>query len=133
MPQIIKRVPISASAEKVWIALADFDSAERWAPTPRLIGPEERDFTTVGAKRVLTTTTGEVTEEVIVVWNEGHSFTFEIPDGLSSMIKTLRETWLVGQSSKGAEVVVTMDYQIKDSVLNSLINSAQPSLHRRES
>jgi len=122
MPQIVKRVPISASAEKVWIVLADFGSAERWAPTVVRSSSSGQIKRGVGARRILTTTTGEVTEEVIIEWNEGHSFTFEIPDGLSSMIKALRETWLIRQSSKGTEVVVTMDYQIKDGALNSVMD-----------
>ncbi|CAG0947014.1 hypothetical protein ANRL1_03557 [Anaerolineae bacterium] len=77
----------------------------------------------MGAKRILTTSTGETTEEAVVEWNEGQSFTFEIPNGLASIIKILRETGSVEHSSQGTEVVVTMDYHMKDGVVYSILDA----------
>ncbi len=123
MTEINKRVLINAPREQVWQVIADFGGVERWAPTV----VKSRCATEVkgglGAKRILTTTRGNVTEEVIVEWNEGHSFTFDIPDGLALVIKTLQETWSVEQSSNGATVVVKMDYQTKHGILSSILDS----------
>jgi len=122
MSRIIKRIVINASTDKVWQTLADFGSVEKWAPTVVASHCSTETKSGVGAKRILTTSK-EVTEEVIVAWNEGHDFTFEIPAGLASIIKILRETWSVEHSSQGAEVVVKMDYQMKDGVINSILDS----------
>lgn len=123
MSQITKRIEINASAEQVWNVLADFGNVEKWAPTvveSHCSGDTQRG---IGAKRMLTTSTGEVTEEVIVEWNEGCSFTFEIPNGLASVIKTLRETWSVEPSPQGTEVIVTMDYDMKDGIISFLLDA----------
>ncbi len=123
MSQIIKHVPISAPTDKVWQVLADFGGAEKWAPTVVQSRCSTKLDRGVGAKRILTTSRGDVTEEAIVEWNEGRSFTFEIPAGLASIIRQLRETWSVENSSAGTDVVVIMDYQMKDGVLNSILDS----------
>lgn len=123
MSQIAKRIPIRASAEAVWQVLADFGGAERWAPTVLKSHCSTEVNRGLGAKRIITTSTGETTEEVIVEWNEGHSFTFEIPEGLASIIKILRETWSVEHSSQGAEVIVIMDYQMKEGLVYSILNA----------
>ncbi len=123
MTLITKQIQINTTAGKVWQVLADFGSAENWAPTvvqSRCPTDIQRG---VGARRVLTTTRGDVTEEVVVEWNEGHGFTFEIPDGLVSIVKILRETWAVESSSDGTTVMVTMDYQTKTGIVNSLLDS----------
>ncbi|MDE3090959.1 MAG: SRPBCC family protein [Chloroflexota bacterium] len=123
MSQVTKRIPISASADEVWQVLADFGGVERWAPTVLQSHCSTEVHRGLGAKRILTTSTGETTEEVIVEWNEGHSFTFEIPDGLVSIIKILRETWSVEHSSQGTEVAVIMDYQMKDGIVYSILDA----------
>ena len=65
---------------------------------------------------------GEVVEEVIVEWNEGRSFTFEIPDGLGP-IKILREIWSVEPSPEGAVVTVMMDLNnMKFGVLGAVMD-----------
>ncbi len=76
----------------------------------------------LGAQRILTTSTGHLAE-VIVEWNEGHSFTFEIPDGLVSIIKILRETWSVEPTSQGTAVVVRMSYETKNGIHYSLLDT----------
>lgn len=122
MPRIAKQIPIDAPADTVWQVLADFGAAEKWAPTVTSSRASSEGKRGVGAKRVLTTTSGEITEEVVVEWNEGHDFTFEIPNGLASIISVLRETWSVEQSFKGAIVAVIMDYELKDGLLNSILD-----------
>lgn len=123
MTEINKRVSINVPREQVWQVIADFGSVERWAPTVVKSYCSTEARSGLGAKRILATTRGNATEEVIVEWNEGHNFTFEIPRGLALIVKTLRETWSVEQSSNGAIVVVRMDYQIKDGLLSSILNS----------
>lgn len=123
MTRIIKQIPINAAAEQVWQVLADFGSAENWAPTVVQSRCPTDIKRGIGARRILTTTRGDVTEEVIVEWNEGQGFTFEIPGGLVSIVQTLRETWAIGSSSNGATVVVKMDYQMKEGILNSFLDS----------
>ena len=123
MSRIIKRVHISASVDQVWQVLADFGSVEKWAPTVIESHCSTETERGMGAKRILTTSTGEVTEERVIEWDEGHSFTFEIPNGLASIIKVLRETWSVEHSPQGTEVVVRMDYETKDGIINSLLNA----------
>ncbi len=121
MPVITKQVAINALPDRVWQVLADFGTAEKWAPTvarSHISGDLKRG---VGAKRVLTTTSGEATEEVVVEWNEGHDFTFEIPNGLANIIRILREKWSVEQASEGTVVAVTMDYETKSGALISLV------------
>jgi ribosome-associated toxin RatA of RatAB toxin-antitoxin module len=120
---VIMRIPISASANKVWEVLADFGGVEKWAPTVVKCRRSTEANSGLGAKRILTTSRGDDTEEVIVEWNEGKSFTFEIPDGLASIVKTLSETWSVEQSPDGASVVVRMDYQMKNGILYSILDS----------
>ncbi|MBI4791118.1 MAG: SRPBCC family protein [Chloroflexi bacterium] len=123
MSHIIKRVIISAPTDKVWQVLADFGGVEKWAPTVVKSYCPSEVTRGVGTKRVLTTTTGEVTEEIIVEWDEGRGFTFEIPDGLASVIRMLRESWSVEDSPQGTEVVVIMDYQMKPGVINAILDS----------
>lgn len=123
MSQIIKRIGIGASADQVWNVLADLSGAEKWAPTVVESHCSSETQRGLGAERILTTSTGQVTEEIIIEWNEGHSFTFEIPKGLASVVKVLRETWSVEESPKGTVVVVRMDYQMKDGVINSLLDT----------
>ena len=123
MTGINKRILINASREQVWQVIADFGGVERWAPTVVKSHCATEGKGGLGAKRILTTTRGGTTEEVIIEWNEGHSFTFEIPDGLALIVKTLRETWSVKESSNGATVVVRMDYQTKDGILSSILDS----------
>ncbi len=122
MPRITKQIPIDAPADTVWQALADFGAAEKWAPTVTRSRASSEGKRGVGARRVLTTTSGEITEEIVVEWNEGHDFTFEIPNGVASIVKILRETWSVEQASKGAMVAVIMSYQLKDGILNSTLD-----------
>jgi hypothetical protein len=122
MPRITKQIPIDTSVDTVWQVLADFGAAEKWAPTVIRSRASSEATRGVGARRVLTTTSGEDAEEVVVEWNEGHDFTFEIPNGLASIVKILRETWSVEQSSKGAVVAVIMDYTLKDGLLNSIVD-----------
>jgi ribosome-associated toxin RatA of RatAB toxin-antitoxin module len=119
----MKRIEISASVDQVWQVIADFGSVEKWAPTvvqSRCSTEVERG---VGAKRTLTTTTGQVTEELVTEWDEGHCFTFEISNGLASVVKILRETWTVEHTPKGTVVVVVMDCNMKDGSINSLLGS----------
>ncbi len=121
MPVITKQIPIDAPADKVWQVLADFSAAEKWAPTILSSRASSEIKRGVGAKRIVTPSSGEETEEVIVEWNEGHDFTFEIPKGLASIITILHEKWSVEQSSKGTVVAVIMDYETKRGVLNSMV------------
>ncbi len=121
MPVITKQIPIDAPADKVWQVLADFSAAEKWAPTILSSRASSEIKRGVGAKRVLMTTSGEDTEEVIVEWNEGHDFTFEIPKGLASIIRVLQETWSVEPLSEATVVTVVMDYETKRGVLNSIV------------
>lgn len=123
MSRIMKRVEISAPVDQVWQVLADFGSAEKWAPTVVQSHCSTEIKRGIGAKRILTTTKGEVTEELVTEWNEGQSFTFEIPNGLASVIRILRETWGVEHSPKGTGVVVIMNCQMKDGIINSLLGS----------
>jgi hypothetical protein len=123
MSQIIKQIQINTAVDKVWQVLADFGGAENWAPTVVQSRCPTDIKRGVGARRILTTIRGDVTEEVIVEWNEGHGFTFEIPDGLASIVNTLRESWAVEPVSNGATVVVRMDYQMKEGIVNSFLDS----------
>ncbi len=123
MTVINKRVLINAPCEKVWQVLADFGNVEKWAPTVVKCHCPTEVSSGVGAKRILTTPKGDVTEEVIVEWNEGHDFTFGIPDGLASIVKILRETWSVEHSSNEAIVAVKMDYRTKDGAFNSILDT----------
>jgi hypothetical protein len=109
--------------DKVWKVLADFGSLEIWAPTVIKCRGSTEANGGVGARRILTTASGDDTEEVIVEWTEGQSFTFEIPDGLASIVKTLRETWSVEPFPNGATVVVRMEYRMKAGLLNSILDS----------
>jgi ribosome-associated toxin RatA of RatAB toxin-antitoxin module len=121
--KLTKRVSINASQQEVWDVLANFGGVEKWAPTVVESHCSTEFNRGLGAKRILTTTRGDVTEEVIVEWSEGHSFTFEIPGGLASTVKTLRETWSVEQPPNEAVVVVKVDYQLKNDILNSIFDS----------
>ncbi len=123
MSQVAKRVRLKASVDQVWNVVADFGGVEKWAPTVVESHCSTEAQCGLGAKRILTTTTGEVTEEVVIAWNEGRSFAFEISNGLASIIKNLRETWSVNPPPTGSEVVVTMDYQTKDGIINSLLHA----------
>ncbi len=122
MPQIAKQVSIDAPLNTVWQVLADYSGVEKWAPTVTQSRASSEVKRGVGAKRILSTTSGEDAEEVVVEWNEGHDFTFEIPDGLASIVRVLRETWSVEPASKGAVVAVLMDYQLKDGIVNSIVD-----------
>lgn len=123
MPNITKRIHIDAPLDKVWHVLADFGSAEEWAPDVAQSRCSSEVSQGVGAKRLITASTGDVTEEVVVEWNEGHGFTFEIPGGLASIIIKLREAWSVGNAATGTDVVVVMDYERKNGVVNSILDS----------
>ncbi len=123
MSSIIQRVAIGAAVDQVWEVLADFGRVDQWAPTVRESHCPTEAQRGRGAKRILTTSTGEVTEEVVTDWNEGQSFTFEIPKGLASIITVLRETWSVRQLPQGTEVSVSMEYQLKGGVIPSLLNT----------
>jgi uncharacterized membrane protein len=121
MSQIAKRISIHAPAAMVWQVLADFGSAEKWAPTVDQSRCSSENQRGVGARRVLRTSTGHVTEERVTAWNEGHAFTFEIPDGLPTGIVMLRETWSVENSTNGTDVAVTMDYQMQDGAIYRIL------------
>ncbi len=121
MARITKRIPIDAPPEQVWQVLADFGAVEKWAPTVVRSRASSEIQRGVGAKRVLKTTSGEETEEEVIEWNEGHDFTFEIPNGLASIITILREKWSVEQASTRTVVAVIMDYQTKGGFFNSIV------------
>ncbi|MBI5033521.1 MAG: SRPBCC family protein [Chloroflexi bacterium] len=109
MTEIVKRISITAPKDKVWKTIADFGGVAKWAPTlaeSHSIGASQG----VGAKRALTLHSGEVTEELVVAWDEGHSFTFEIPAGLKP-VETLSETWAVESIAEDARVTVRMHYK----------------------
>jgi carbon monoxide dehydrogenase subunit G len=123
VPRLTKRISINASADKVWGVLADFGGVAKWAPTV-----VESHLTTeanggVGAKRMLAVSTGESVEEVVVEWNEGRSFTFQIPAGLASVVKMLQETWTVEPALKESVVAVTMDYTMKYGIIGTALDS----------
>lgn len=69
MPQVANRIPIGASADQVWQVLADFGGVAKWAPSVVQSRCSTEIDRGAGAKRVLTTSTGHITEEVIVGWN----------------------------------------------------------------
>ncbi len=121
MPRITKQVAISAPVAQVWQVLANFGAVENWAPTVVCSRASNELTSGAGAKRVLTTTSGEETEEVVIEWNEGRDFTFEIPDGLASIITILREKWSVEPASTGSVVAVAMEYHTKRGVFNSFV------------
>ena len=112
MSELTKRIAIGAPTDKVWEVIADFGNVASWAPTI----VDSRSTTEinrgVGARRMLDHKSGKIVEEVIVEWNEGHSFIFEIPNGFWP-IKNLREVWSVEPSPEGSVVVVTMDFEMQ--------------------
>jgi hypothetical protein len=122
MSWLVKQVFIAAELNHVWDTLADFGNVARWAPTvieSHCTTPASRG---VGATRNQTVVTGETVEEIIVEWNEHRNFTFEIPNGLASIIKTLRETWSVETFAAGTRVTVTMQYAMKGGWLGTLFD-----------
>ena len=121
MPRIDKQVSIAASQERVWSVLADLSGLVKWAPTVAASSCSTDVVRGVGAKRIIHTTTGEVTEEVITEWDEGRSFSFEIPKGLASVVAVLRETWRVDSVPHGSVVVVTMDYEMQAGFIKFLV------------
>src|SRR5512141_1866554 len=123
MSLIIKRVAISAAVDRVWEVLADFGRVDQWAPTVKESHCPSAVQRGKGARRILTTSTGEITEEVITDWKEGQSFTFEIPKGLASIIRVFRETWTVRQLPRATEVSVRMEYQLKGGVAPWLLDA----------
>ncbi len=123
MAQIVKRIGIGAPCDQVWNVLANFGGVDIWAPTVQKCYCPTENQRGVGARRILTTSLGQVTEEIVIEWEEGHRITFEIPDGLASVIKVLRETWSVEQLPTGTRVVVNIHYQVKDGIINSLVDA----------
>jgi hypothetical protein len=119
--ELTKRIAIGAPTDKVWEVLADFGNVASWAPTI----VDSRSTTEVnrgvGARRMLDHKSGMVLEEVIVEWNEGHSFIFEIPNGLGP-IKNLRESWSVEPAPEGSVVVVIMNFEMKLGPLGEIMD-----------
>jgi ribosome-associated toxin RatA of RatAB toxin-antitoxin module len=121
MSELTKRITIGASTDKVWEVIADFGNVASWAPTI----VDSRSTTEVnrgvGARRMLDHKSGQVVEEVIVEWNEGHSLIYEIPNGFWP-IKNLREVWSVEPSPEGSVVVVVMDFEMKLGPLGAIMD-----------
>ncbi len=121
MPHALERIHIAAPAPTVWETLADFGGVAEWAPTVRESHCATEASGGIGAMRILTTSTGDVVEEVIVEWDEGRSFAFEIPDGLRSVTGPIQETWSVEPTDGGCIVAASQDFRMKPPILGLVL------------
>jgi uncharacterized protein YndB with AHSA1/START domain len=119
--ELTKRIAICAPTDKVWEVIADFENVASWAPTIVDSRSTTEVKSGVGARRVLDHKSGQVVEEVIVEWNEGHSFIYQIPNGFWP-VKSLREVWSVEPSPEGSVVVVTMDFEMQLGPLGAIMD-----------
>lgn len=113
MPVLIQQVAVDASREKVWEVLADFSAVANWAPTIS----ESRSTTEanggVGAERGCEHEKMGTIHERIVAWDEGHSLSYDVIDGLPFPMKSLNNVWEVRTQGDGALVTLTMDFTMK--------------------
>ncbi len=111
MPKIIRRVEISALPADVWRTIADFGAVGNWAPHVTEAHCTTENGSGVGCSRSLTSSTGEVIEEVVTEWDEGRSLTFQVPGGLARVVAFFQENWFVEAAPGGSAVVVQMEYR----------------------
>ncbi len=123
MSQLTRRVRIDAPAEKAWAVLADFGGVSKWAPTIT----ESRSLTEanggVGARRTCTHVKLGQLEEVIVEWEEGRRYSYDVTRGLPMPMKSLNNDWSVESDGDGAVVTLRQNFQTKFGPLGSLMES----------
>jgi hypothetical protein len=108
---MVKRVEVAAPPEATWRVIADFGAVASWAPAVVDAHCTTELSSGVGCGRSLTSSTGEVVEEVVTEWDEGHSLTFQVPGGVAQIVAFLQETWSVEAVPGGSAVVVLMEYR----------------------
>ncbi len=123
MSLLTRRVRIDASAEKAWEVLADFGGVSKWAPTIT----ESRSLTEanggVGARRTCTHVKMGQLEEVIVEWEEGRRYSYDVTRGLPMPMKSLNNDWSVESDGDGAVVTLRQNFETKFGPLGWLIES----------
>ena len=113
MSTLVRQVAIDASKEKIWEVLADFSGVANWAPTI-----SESQSTTeanggVDAERSCEHEKMGTIYERIVVWQDGHSLSYDVIKGLPFPMKSLNNIWEVSALGDGALVTLTMDFRMK--------------------
>ncbi len=123
MSLLTRRVRIDASVEKAWEVLADFGGVSKWAPTIT----ESRSLTEanggVGARRTCTHVKMGQLEEVIVEWEEGRRYSYDVTRGLPMPMKSLNNDWSVESDGDGAVVTLHQNFETKFGPLGWLIES----------
>ena len=120
MPRLVRQIAINAPKEKVWEVLADFGAVSNWAPTIL----ESRSTTEanggVGAERTCKHQKMGDIEERIVAWEDGHSLSYDVIEGLPFPIKSLNNTWSVSAAGENAIVSLVMEFRMGLGLLGAL-------------
>lgn len=121
MTQVSRQIKINAPKEKVWEVLADFGGVSNWAPTVVSAYSTTEANGGVGAGRHCEVKGFGSIEERIPEWDEGHSYSYDVVDGVPAPMKYIRNTVSVRPDGDGTLVRFALEFQMKFGPLGALL------------
>lgn len=112
---IEKEIIVNQSIEKAWKVLGtEFAHADRWASAVSHSEGKGAGFNgATCSERGCSTTMGALKEKLLAFSNESHSLSYQVAEGMPSMVKNATNTWqLTAVGADKTKLVMRMDVQI---------------------
>ena len=131
MTKLDVEIRINKPKDLVWQMIFDNEHLSNWMPTH--IPKSTNDFPSVGRistsdvyrlhRGEVSTVAKYLTSSEVVAYEEGHSMTTKLIEGLGTMKSMLRKMTLIFDEPNVTKVVMEIDYQMKGGIIGKLLGS----------